>query len=77
MEEFDPSRVTFALELKSDDDARSAIIRLISNDNKISIDDLSARIGISKSTVSREIRKMKNEGVINRVGGTKGHWKIV
>ena len=77
MEEFDPSRVTFALELKSDDDARSAIIRLISNDNKISIDDLSARIGISKSTVSREIRKMKNEGVISRVGGTKGHWKIV
>lgn len=77
MEQFDPSRVTFALELKSDDDARSAIIRLIGDDNKISIDDLSARIGISKSTVSREIRKMKNEGVISRVGGTKGHWKIV
>jgi predicted HTH transcriptional regulator len=75
-EEFDPSRVTFVLGLRKGNDLRSTIIMMMKEDDKISIDDMASKTGISKSTISREISRLKKEGIVSRIGGTKGHWRV-
>jgi predicted HTH transcriptional regulator len=37
---------------------------------------LSAIIGISKRKVLANITKLKKAGLIERIGGTRGFWKI-
>ncbi|AMK13787.1 transcriptional regulator [methanogenic archaeon mixed culture ISO4-G1] len=75
-ESFNPSRVTVTLKLKKSGDLSFKIINMMNKDEKISVDSLAEKIGVSKSTVAREITKLKAEGTIRRVGGTRGHWEI-
>lgn len=50
------------------------IIKLISNDNKITTEKIVMTIGVSTKTVKRHVKKMGN---IQYVGsGFSGHWKI-
>lgn len=42
-----------------------------------SVTELSKLLGISRTTVSNSIKKLKNQGIIERVGNNKkGYWKI-
>lgn len=42
-----------------------------------SVTELSKLLGISRITVSNSIKKLKNQGIIERVGNNKkGYWKI-
>ena len=42
-----------------------------------SVTELSKLFGISRTTVSNSIKKLKNQGIIERVGNNKkGYWKI-
>ncbi len=54
------------------------IIKLITGNSTITTDEMSEIIGKTKRTVLRQIEKLKADGIIERVGYTKGgHWKIL
>ncbi len=53
------------------------IMDLISKDPKISAARMSSEIGVSVPTVKNHLRRLTEEGVVRRVGGTRGHWEIV
>ena len=69
------------------DDKRSAeestqkstqkIIELMQNDPAITIADLALRIGITEWAIKKQIRKMKAQGRIQRIGPDKGgRWEV-
>jgi Fic family protein len=45
-------------------------------DNKISATKLSNIVGISKRKIEENLAKLKEMKMIDRVGGTRGHWEI-
>ena len=54
------------------------IVELLMSNNTITTDEISEIIGKTKRTVLRQIEKLKADGIIQRVGYTKGgHWKIL
>lgn len=57
--------------------SETAVLRIITDDRGISIDDIAKKVGVSKSTVDRAIRSLKAKGFLSRVGSTKRpHWVI-
>lgn len=53
------------------------IIAQIDLDSEITVEEVSEKIGKSRSTVEKTIKKLRDAGVIKRVGSRKaGHWKI-
>ncbi len=71
---------TVTIEIRTDDDGvrdnGDIIIDLILNDPKISITTIAERQGVDRNVVARRIERLKSEGVLERVGGTRGHWKV-
>lgn len=53
------------------------IMKLIKQNNKIAYREIAERLGINNSAVQTHIKKLKEKGVLNRVGGTRGYWKIM
>lgn len=54
------------------------IIRFISKNNKITIAELSIKVGIGSRVVEKQLAKLKQEKRIQRVGSDKGgDWKIL
>jgi len=54
-----------------------AILKMIVSDNFISIQDLANLLSVNIKTVKRDISKLKDKGLIERIGaGRGGHWKI-
>ena len=48
------------------------------SDNNITYDDLKDIIGVDRSTITRNIRVLKEKGVIRRIGEDKdGHWEVL
>ncbi len=57
---------------------RSKIVELIAINNKIATSTLAKKLNVSKSTVLRDIEKLKIENKLERVGSEKtGSWKII
>ena len=58
-------------------ESQKEIIRLISKDSYISKQELSKKIGISTTAIDKNISKLKQKGLLKRVGPAKGgYWKI-
>ena len=53
------------------------IFDLISENNKISLKDLSNRLSVTKMTLHRDFEILKSKGLIERIGGTRGYWKVI
>jgi ATP-dependent DNA helicase RecG len=54
------------------------ILELISGNPHISYDELAERLSRERSTVMRNIGKLKELGALRRVGSKKtGHWQVV
>jgi len=54
------------------------IIALINQNPKITIDDMAGVIGITKRNIEKNIKILKDDGILLRVGGKKeGHWKML
>jgi predicted HTH transcriptional regulator len=50
---------------------------LIKQNNKITVNEISASLGMSLSTVKRKIKTLKEQGKIYRIGSDKtGYWQI-
>jgi ATP-dependent DNA helicase RecG len=57
---------------------QKSIIILIKENNKISMNELSVKIGISKRKILDNINKLKELNLLDREGNNKtGHWKII
>lgn len=56
----------------------SKILSEISNNIKISRNELAEKLGISSDTVKEYIEKLKRKGVLSRIGKTSGgYWEVV
>lgn len=54
------------------------IISLIMENNKITQDEITQKLDLSKSTIKRNIIKLKEKGIIERIGADKnGYWKVL
>lgn len=54
------------------------ILKAIKNNPFITQDELSKVIGLSRKSIIQNMKKMKDNGLIKRVGAAKnGHWKIL
>ena len=55
-----------------------AIVKAMINDNSVTYDNLKDHIGVDRSTITRNIKVLKEKGVIRRVGEDKdGHWEVL
>ena len=54
------------------------IIEAITANSRITYDGLSAAVGMSRRTISREVKALLQQGEICRIGSDKtGHWEVV
>ena len=61
-----------------DENKINLILNAISEDPKITQKNMAIKTGLSKRTVSREIRELRDTGVIRRIGSDRsGYWEIV
>jgi len=57
-------------------DNQQMIIEQIQLNNKISASKLADLIGISKRKIEENLAKLKEQGILQRIGGTRGFWKV-
>lgn len=58
-------------------DRQCVLIDMMIKDKSITLAEMSKRIGVSSKTVQRDIEKLRNDGLIERIGGrTYGEWRI-
>ena len=57
-------------------DTDSRILGLLSEDSRLTVKELSESIGKSSRTVLRSLKTLTEKGYIERIGKTKGYWKI-
>ena len=55
---------------------QNQILSIIRENNKISYRTLAVELEINDSAVKKHLKALKNKGVLERIGGTRGHWKI-
>ena len=60
------------------EESSEKIIELIKNDPNISAAAIAEQIGVSSRAVEKQLKKLRDENLIRRVGPDKGgHWEIV
>jgi ATP-dependent DNA helicase RecG len=75
--ELDDTRLAEKISQKSTQKSTQKIIELMQNDPTITIADLALRIGITEWAIKKQIRKMKAQGHIQRIGPDKGgRWQV-
>jgi ATP-dependent DNA helicase RecG len=59
-------------------DRSNTILSLIRGNSHLTINQMTSHLGISKSTLERELAMLKSQGKIKRIGSDKtGHWDVV
>lgn len=60
------------------DTVNDSVVSLMLDNSNITISNISSILGLSRSIVTRKIKKLREEGIIERVGSDKaGVWKII
>ncbi|MDR1193494.1 MAG: winged helix-turn-helix domain-containing protein [Peptococcaceae bacterium] len=61
-----------------ENDIQNKIIALMTHNPKISASKIASTIGIASRNVETRVKKLKQAGLINRVGTPKGgHWIVI
>lgn len=55
---------------------QNEILSLIEKDNQISKRQLAQILKINHSAVDKHIESLKSKGVLEKIGGTRGHWQV-
>lgn len=59
-------------------DTRERIIECLKKDSRLSMAAVAAKLGMSSSAIAKNIRLLKDEGRLRRVGADKnGHWEVI
>jgi len=54
------------------------ILTIIHEDNRISLNEIAHKLDVSKRTILRDLKRMKQEKIIERIGNEKnGYWEII
>ena len=73
----EPSKSSPKSSLKSSPKTKDKILNLIKEDNQITTEKIAEIIDISKRAVLKHISNLKSEGLLNRIGATKGgYWEV-
>jgi ATP-dependent DNA helicase RecG len=60
------------------ENAPEKILTELKKNNKISYDELSSFLNVNRTTIMRNISKLKKDGKIKRIGPAKGgHWQVL
>ncbi len=79
IETSDPETVTVTLRLElrdSGDKIEDRILSLMKTDPSISVDKISQLLGMERNRTYRTIKKMADNGLVKRTGGTRGRWIV-
>lgn len=57
-------------------DRQNEIISIIKSDNKISYRAIAEKLKINDSAVKKHLNTLKKKGVLQRIGGTRGHCEV-
>ncbi len=57
-------------------DRQKEVLDIINYDNKVGYRTIAIQLNINESAVSKHLEILKNKGYIERIGGTRGYWKI-
>ena len=74
-----PDRVTVTISLGNEEgvpDLDAMVPDMISRNPKASISAMSEAMGVDRNAVARAVRRMKEQGSIERRGGTRGYWFV-
>lgn len=53
------------------------ILELVVDNPKITMAEMAERLGVTKRTIEREVKQLREIGSIERIGSKRfGHWKI-
>jgi Fic family protein len=58
------------------DKRQKLILRFIKMNNKVSREEIAKLLKASLSTIKRDFKQMQDEGIIERMDGTRGYWEI-
>ena len=78
-EQHRPDRVTVTIAVDEHEGSaptESRILEMVGRNPRISITAMSDELGIDRNSASRAIQRLKSEGLIERIGGTRGYWNI-
>ena len=59
-----------------DEKINDMILSIISEDPHITQGKLAEGLGVSRSTIQRATEALKKQGLLERIGGTRGYWKV-
>jgi ATP-dependent DNA helicase RecG len=75
---FGPRLREFESSGKSSGNMRQKILRMIGNDAEITTAEMASRSGVTRRTVEKQVRMLREEGVPGRAGPAKGgHWALM
>lgn len=57
-------------------DRQLAVLELIKRDPHMPYRKMAEELGINDSAVKKHLDKLKAAGAIERIGGTRGYWKV-
>jgi predicted HTH transcriptional regulator len=60
----------------NDTDQFMMILAILEQEPQINQFELASRIGVSRATIQRVLKKMVNNRLISRIGSTRGYWQI-
>ena len=73
-----PEKWTRKVDQKSGPETRISILQLIQENESITSREMSNRLGINRSAISKHLKKMQEENIIRREGSQKsGRWVII
>lgn len=52
------------------------IVNIIKQDNKTSYRAMAQQLGINESAIKKHLNTLKQQNIIERIGGTRGYWDI-
>ena len=52
------------------------LLEIIEHNSSLTILQMSATLKVSRETVKRLLKKLKDTGMLVREGGTRGHWRV-
>ena len=55
---------------------RTTVLQIIKSNNKISYRAIAEQMNINESAVLKHVEILKEKGYIERIGGTRGNWKV-
>ncbi|HIT45184.1 MAG TPA: putative DNA binding domain-containing protein [Candidatus Aphodovivens excrementavium] len=61
---------------KQTGDTETAVLSYIKSDQRASAASIASRMGLSTRQIERVMKRLREAGLIERIGGTRGHWEV-